>query len=116
MRHLVLQDTKILGSAYLLSAPSSHLSAIYESETKELVPWRESPGEISTYDWRDYLSDGRYQRAYLDFFEDQVVLEGYDWKKVLNKYLFEGKEPLFNNLVAGRTSSTCQSILREEHG
>ena len=48
------------------------------------------------------LSPGRYQRAYVDFFEDQLVLNGYDWKKVLNDYLFSGKEPLVNCLIAGR--------------
>ena len=30
-----------------------------------------------------------------------MVLNGYDWKVVLNKYLFEGKEPLVNCLIAG---------------
>jgi len=44
----------------------------------------------------------RYQRAYVDFFEDELVLHGYDWKVIVAKYLFEGKEPLINNLVAGR--------------
>ena len=50
------------------------------------------------------LSLNRYQRAYVDFFEDQLVLHGYDWKRVLNKYLFEGKEPLVNCLIGGCTS------------
>lgn len=44
----------------------------------------------------------RYQRAYLDFFEDQLVLNGYDWRKVLEEYLLKGKEPLINNLISGR--------------
>lgn len=44
----------------------------------------------------------RYQRAYVDFFEDELVLNGYDWRKVLVTYLFQGKEPLINNLVSGR--------------
>lgn len=25
-----------------------------------LVPWEDAPGEISTYDWRDYLSKREY--------------------------------------------------------
>lgn len=45
----------------------------------------------------------RYQRAFVDFFEDELVLNGYDWRKVLDKYLFNGKEPLANGLIAGRT-------------
>ena len=48
---------QILGSAYLLGADSDHLNDIFEKENKELEPWRDSPGEISTYDWRDYLGD-----------------------------------------------------------
>ncbi len=44
----------------------------------------------------------RYQRAYVDFFEDELVLNGYDWRKVLVTYLVQGKEPLINNLVSGR--------------
>ncbi|KAL8952955.1 MAG: hypothetical protein Q9222_001174 [Ikaeria aurantiellina] len=91
----------ILGSAYLLRAGSEHLNNIYDDESKSLEPWRDSPDEVSTYDWRDYLGNPRYQRAYVDFFEDQLVLHGYDWRKVLDEYLFKGKEPLINNLISG---------------
>lgn len=91
----------ILGSAYLIDGTSEHLNDIYENESKELDAWEDSPGEVSDFDWRDYLGDRRYQRAYVDFFEDQLVLHGYNWKDVLDTFLFEGKEPLFNCLVAG---------------
>ncbi|KAL8949074.1 MAG: hypothetical protein Q9183_007634, partial [Haloplaca sp. 2 TL-2023] len=110
----------ILGSVYLLGAESGHLNDVYEEESHELEPWQDSPNEVSTYDWRDYLGNPkfliphplstnltktstRYQRAYLDFFEDQLVLNGYSWRKVLETYLFEGKHPLINNLISGRT-------------
>ena len=92
-----LYISQILGSAYILGAPSKHLEDIYEEDSRSLEPWRESPGEISADDRREY------QRAYVDFFEDQLVLVGYDWKQLLNRFLFEGKEPLFNNLISGRT-------------
>ena len=46
----------------------------------------------------------RYQRAFVDYFEDELVLNGYDWQKVLREYLYEGKQPLINNVVAGRES------------
>ena len=46
----------------------------------------------------------RYQRAYVDFFEDQLVLNGYDWRLVLSEFLFTGKEPLINCMIAGRMS------------
>lgn len=91
----------ILGSAYLLGAEHDHLNEIYDTEAKELEPWHDSPGEVSSYDWRDYLGNAEYQRAYLDFFEDELVLNGYDWHKVLNEYLFKGKEPLINNMISG---------------
>lgn len=43
-----------------------------------------------------------YQRAYLDFFEDRLVDFGYDWKKLLEYYLYEGKQPLINSFLSGR--------------
>ncbi|KAI9880301.1 MAG: hypothetical protein M1830_004180 [Pleopsidium flavum] len=91
----------ILGSAYILGAPSEHLNQIYEKESDELEPWHDSPGEVSKYDWRDYLGHRQYQRAYVDFFEDELVLKGYDWRKVTHEYLFQGKEPLINCVIAG---------------
>lgn len=30
------------------------------------------------------------------------MLNGYDWRKVLEEYLLKGKEPLINNLISGR--------------
>ena len=47
----------------------------------------------------------------MDFFEDQLVLNAYDWRKVLDKYMFAGKEPLINCLIAGRQdTSICSNI------
>ncbi|KAF3804767.1 hypothetical protein GCG54_00004036 [Colletotrichum gloeosporioides] len=92
----------ILGSAYLLGANDKQLQDLYEIETKDLEPWTESPDEVTEDDWRDFLGDKRYQRAYVDFFEDELALRcGYDWKKVVNKFMFEGKEPLVNALIGG---------------
>lgn len=44
---------------------------------------------------------GRYQRAFIDFFEDQLVQHGYDWHALLEEFLLSGKEPLINNLISG---------------
>lgn len=44
---------------------------------------------------------GRYQRAFIDFFEDQLVQHGYDWHALLDEFLLSGKEPLINNLISG---------------
>ncbi|TAQ91127.1 hypothetical protein B7494_g573 [Chlorociboria aeruginascens] len=92
----------LLGSAYLLGASTQQLQNIYDVEAKELEAWKDSPGEISDVDWRDYLGDGRYQRAFVDFFEDELALKhNYDWKSVADEYLFSGKEPLINGVVGG---------------
>ncbi|KAK0278068.1 hypothetical protein LTR35_009390 [Friedmanniomyces endolithicus] len=84
----------ILGSA-------DQLSHIYDAESRHLEPWRDSPGEIAKHDWRDNLGKREYQRAYIDFFEDQLVQHGYDWQSLLNEFLLQGKEPLINNLISG---------------
>jgi hypothetical protein len=44
----------------------------------------------------------RYQRAWVDFLEDQLVQFGYDWRELLDDFLYSGKQPLINNLIAGR--------------
>lgn len=66
-----------------------------------LEKWTASPGEVSLDDWRDFLGRKEYQRAYVDFFEDEMVRHGYDWKKVVEEYLFSGDRPLVNSLVSG---------------
>lgn len=93
----------ILSSAYLLGADTDQLQHIYSEEAKELEPWQDSPGEISDNDWRDFLGDKTYQRAYVDFFEDELALKfNYDWKRVADEYLFSGKNPLINCMISGR--------------
>jgi hypothetical protein len=104
----------LLGSAYLLGANVDQLQRIYDEESKELEEWKNSPAEISDGDWRDSLGDKRYQRAFVDFFEDELALKfGYDWKRVADEYLFTGKEPLINGLVGGRKPE-C-NIITEPH-
>jgi hypothetical protein len=49
------------------------------------------------------LTLDRYQRAFVDFFEDQLVLKRYNLQALLEEYLLEGKEPLVNCMVSGRT-------------
>lgn len=47
----------------------------------------------------------RYERAFVDFFEDELVLKGYDWKKVVVDYAFTGENPLGKCLISGRMSA-----------
>ncbi|KAJ2991901.1 hypothetical protein NUW58_g2350 [Xylaria curta] len=92
----------ILCSAYLLGASDTQLHKIYDAEAKELEPWVPSPAEVTKDDWRTFLGDGRYQRAFVDFFEDAMVMRhNYDWKKVVEEYMLSGKEPLVNCLIGG---------------
>ena len=95
----------ILSSAYILGANENQLQRIYDVEARELEPWEPSPAEITRDDWQDFLGDKRYQRAYVDFFEDRLAMDhGYDWSKVIHRYMFEGEKPLVNGLVGGRES------------
>lgn len=101
----------LLGSAYLLGASTEQLRKIYEEEAKELEEWQDSPAEVTDADWRDFLGDKRYQRAYVDFYEDELALKfGYDWEKVAEEYLFNGKEPLVHGLIGGRMLSFGLSL------
>ena len=94
----------ILCSAYLLGASDAQLHHVYAEEAKTLEPWEPSPAEVTQDDWQSYWGDKRYQRAFVDFFEDALVMRhSYNWKKVVDEYLFAGKEPLVNCLIGGRT-------------
>ncbi|KAF8251452.1 hypothetical protein K440DRAFT_614597 [Wilcoxina mikolae CBS 423.85] len=91
----------VLGSAYLMGASAEQLQALYDEESIELEAWEDSPQEITRDDWRDYLGDISYQRAYLDFFEDELVRMDYDWKKVVAQYMLVGPEPLIHGAICG---------------
>lgn len=100
----------ILCSAYVLGANPQQLYHIYDEEAKELEPWKDSPSEVLEEDWRDFLGDKRYQRAFLDFFEDGLAMKhAYHWKGVVEEYLLKGDEPLINCLIGGRMLYTFLS-------
>jgi len=93
----------ILCSAYWFGAQPEQLHHIYEAEAKTLEPWRPSPSELTQEDWRDFLGDKRYQRAYVDFFEDALAMRhAYNWRRVVDEYMFGGENPLVNGLIGGR--------------
>lgn len=93
----------ILCSAFLLGANADQLNHIFTNESNELEDWHDAPHEMSEKDWRDYLGRREYQRAFVDFFEDELANKyGYDWEKVADEYLFTGKNPLINNMICGR--------------
>ena len=95
-----------LSSAYLLGASAPQLHRLYDDAAAAgLEPWRDAPAEVVQADWRDFLGDRRYQRAYVDFFEDALALRhAYDWKHVVDEYMYGGEKPLVNGLICGRMS------------
>ncbi|KAG5926823.1 hypothetical protein E4U42_002929 [Claviceps africana] len=95
-------NAHILSSAYLLGATPNQLHDIYEDQAKELEPWTPSPAELMDEDWMDYMGDAWYQRAYLDYYEDKLAMEyAYDWKKLVEHFLFSSKKPLVHGLICG---------------
>jgi hypothetical protein len=74
-------------------------------------------GEESEWSRRGSGDDGRvlmctrYQRAFIDFFEDQLVSKKYDLKDLIEEFLLGGKEPLINGLISGCTNTSPGSIL-----
>lgn len=58
------------------------------------------PGLSSAWDFS--LTPSRFDRAFVDFFEDEMVHLSYDWKEVVAEYLFTGKEPMFDSIMASR--------------
>lgn len=96
----------LLSSAYILGASTDQLHNIYMEESKELEPWTDSPEEVTDNDWRVFLGDRRYQRGFIDFFEDHLATRktNWEWKKVVEEFVFfpeDGGPPLVNNLIAG---------------
>ncbi|GFF30915.1 hypothetical protein IFM46972_03063 [Aspergillus udagawae] len=91
----------ILSSAYLLGAGAGDLKRLYEAESRGLEPWADSPSDVTTENWRDCLGKKEYERGFVKFFQGEVAREGGDWKKVAAYYLFSGKQPLINSVVAG---------------
>ncbi|GKZ85967.1 hypothetical protein AnigIFM56816_000815 [Aspergillus niger] len=92
---------KILSSAYLLGAGTSDLERMYEAEIRGLEPWTDSPSDVTPENWRDCVGKKENERAFLKFFQGEVAREGGDWKKAIAYYLFSGKQPLINSVVAG---------------
>ncbi|KAL1901851.1 hypothetical protein Sste5346_001554 [Sporothrix stenoceras] len=84
-----------LCSAYLLGATPEQLNLIYDAIAPKLKAWQTSPAEIADVDWRDYLGDTDYQRAYVDFFEDVLAEHSvaYNWRTVVETYLLGQGRP-----------------------
>jgi hypothetical protein len=91
----------MLGSAYVLGASEDQLQNIFDEETKELEPWKESPSEVGGPDWWTFRGSREHQRAFVDFFEDQLVLHNYDWKALAYEFMYEKQHKLINGVTGG---------------
>ncbi len=87
---------------------------IWYSWTMEGLTWRAFEGWLARLSWRwkvqrvavtidcwHEINWRRFCRAYVDFFEDQLISKGYDWRKLVEEFLFNGPEPLINSLICG---------------
>ncbi|KAK6532927.1 hypothetical protein TWF281_007099 [Arthrobotrys megalospora] len=107
----------ILASAYVFGGSKEHLHDIYEAEAKELEQWQDSPEEIDPDNWRVHLGDKKYQRAYLNFFEDEMEQRGHDWKATLwhfltDKHVDEGGDEWDNHqLLFGLTEGLGHPLI-----
>ncbi|KAJ5083248.1 hypothetical protein N7456_012675 [Penicillium angulare] len=90
----------LLSAAFLQGSDAEDLNRLYETESKLLDAWVDSPAEVTPDDWRDHLGCREYQKAFVDFYEDELVRLNYDWKEVVSEYLFSGDEPVFNSIIA----------------
>ncbi|KXG45864.1 uncharacterized protein PGRI_047200 [Penicillium griseofulvum] len=99
-RNFPNQLIHLLSSSFLQGADADTLGRIYEKETSNLVKWKASPAEITTLDWRGHLGCRGFDRAFVDFFEDEMVNLSYNWKEVVAEYLFTAKEPMFDSIMA----------------
>ncbi|KAM3486654.1 hypothetical protein MY3957_009724 [Beauveria namnaoensis] len=89
-----------LSTAYILGANENDLNTIYNEQIKDLEPWTPSPAEVIDEDWRDFLGNRNYQRAFVDYYEDKLAFKfAYDWKQEMRHVLTEGDEPLINCLI-----------------
>ncbi|KAK6336353.1 hypothetical protein TWF696_001914 [Orbilia brochopaga] len=78
----------ILVSAYMFGASVDHLNDIYDKESKELEQWQDSPEEIDPDNWRAHLGAKQYQRAYVNFFEEETIKGNSTvWSFLTDKYI-----------------------------
>ena len=55
----------MLSAYFLLGADVNALDRAWDAESKALEPWVDSPGEICTYDWRDFLGRTEYEMRFV---------------------------------------------------
>ncbi|EWC45978.1 hypothetical protein DRE_04771 [Drechslerella stenobrocha 248] len=88
----------LLISAYMFGASVEQLNDIYDKESKELEGWPDSPEEIDPDHWRAHLGAKQYQRAYCNFFEEELkVGNGTVWGFLTDKYAPDDSQKFRDN-------------------
>ncbi|CAF2744361.1 unnamed protein product [Rotaria sp. Silwood2] len=63
-------------------------------------PYELSPHEITRANWREFLGNKQYCKAYKDFFEQELTANGNNWRKKFLDLLLEDKvKPMINGVV-----------------
>jgi hypothetical protein len=87
-------------SAFFLGATAEQLTSIYEDHANELSPWSEEiPVELTDTDWKTFLGDKSYERAFYNFFFDKINDSRSDWRSVARHFL--SNEGLVQGLTGG---------------
>lgn len=61
----IIDIFQLLSAAYLQGADADDLTRVYETESKLLDPWVDSPAEITADDWREHLGCREYVSIYM---------------------------------------------------
>ncbi|KAJ5902728.1 hypothetical protein N7495_003256 [Penicillium taxi] len=89
----------LISAAFLQGASADDLTRIFDNESQILSEWEDPPAEVAD-DWRDFLGRREYQKSFVEYFDDEIARDNYDWKQVVAESLFEGEQPVFNGLIA----------------
>ncbi|KAF7186961.1 Questin oxidase [Pseudocercospora fuligena] len=103
---MVLHDhmPHILCSGLDLGQDSALLIETYETVMKTLVKIDHTFARGEKIDGgrlREYFGKRELTVAFVDFFDEEFRKENGDWKKVVERYLYEGERPLMNGLIGG---------------
>ena len=58
--HWLIGFLQLLSAAFIQGADADDLTRLYESESKLLDEWTDSPAEVTAEDWRDHLGRREY--------------------------------------------------------
>ena len=91
-----------LGSLYFLGASDERIEQIYKLMCNVVDPYDPSPHPITRANWRNSLGDKQFCKAYKDFFEQELIASGDNWRKRFLDLLLEDKaQPMINGVVCG---------------